>query len=130
MPNWPEMGGVQPVVEPELRITMDTDPRPADAGVVLRVSGEIDIQTSPLLDDHLRRVLAEGASSITVDLGAVTFLDSTGLSVLIAGLKRCQAEAGDLRVVSPRPNVRKVFEVTGLIDVFQIDPIDGEATAG
>ena len=118
------------MVEPELRIAMDTDRRPAYAGVVLRVSGEIDIQTSPLLDDHLQRVLAEGASSITVDLGGVTFLDSTGLSVLIAGLKRCQTEAGDLRVVSPRPNVRKVFEVTGLTDAFQIDPPDGQATPG
>jgi anti-sigma B factor antagonist len=117
-------------VESALRVTMDTDPRSAEAGVVLRVAGEIDIQTSPLLDDHLQRVLAEGASSITIDLDGVTFLDSTGLSVLITGLKRCQTGGGDLRVVSPRPNVRRVFEITGLIEVFQIDARLGEATPG
>jgi anti-sigma B factor antagonist len=50
----------------------------------------------------------------------VTFLDSTGLSVLIAGLKRCQSSGGELRLVAPRPNVRRVLEITGLTETFHI----------
>jgi anti-sigma B factor antagonist len=114
------------VVESELSVTLDPS-GPGDSWPVLRVSGEVDIQTSPILDEHVQRVLSGGASSMVVDLGEVTFLDSTGLSVLIAGLKGCQNAGGAMRVTSPRPNVRRVFEVTGLSEVFQIDP--GEAPA-
>jgi anti-sigma B factor antagonist len=108
------------VVKQELRVTLEPSGS-GGSGPVLRVSGEVDIQTSPILDEHLQRVL-EGASSMVVDLGGVTFLDSTGLSVLIGGLKRCESAGGALRVASPRPNVRRVFEVTGLAEVFQIAP--------
>jgi len=84
----------------------------------------VDIQTSPILEQHLARVLDQGSTSIVIDLAEVTFLDSTGLSVLVAGLKRCQGSGGDLRVASPQPNVRRVLEVTGLADVFHLDGPD------
>jgi anti-sigma B factor antagonist len=113
------------VVEAELKVTVDPGPGSGESWPILSVSGEVDIQTSPILDEHVERVLGQGASSMVVDLGGVTFLDSTGLSVLIAGLKRCQDAGGTMRVTSPRPNVRRVFEVTGLTDVFQIDPGEG-----
>jgi len=66
----------------------------APSGPTVRVWGEVDVQTSPVLDEQLQSVLDQGPSSVVVDLGEVTFLDSTGLSVLIAGLKRCQAAGG------------------------------------
>jgi anti-sigma B factor antagonist len=114
------------MVEPELRVILDPASESADSWPVLRVFGEVDIQTSPILDEQLRSVLNEGVSSIIVDLGGVTFLDSTGVSVLIAGLKRCQNARGDMRLVSPRPNVRKVLEITGLIEVFHLHAPDEE----
>lgn len=117
------------MVEPELRVTLDSAPTSADSGPVLKVSGEVDIQTSPILDEHLKRAQAEGVSSIVVDLGEVTFLDSTGLSVLIAGLKRCQSAGGNMRLVAPRPNVRRVLEVTGLLDAFRVETDREEGTA-
>ena len=117
------------MVAPELRVTLDS-PTSADSWPVLRVSGEVDIQTSPILDEHLKSAHAEGASSIVVDLGEVTFLDSTGLSVLIAALKRCQSAGGSMRLVSPQPNVRRVLEVTGLTDVFQVESTLDEETPG
>jgi anti-sigma B factor antagonist len=114
------------VVAPELKVVLDPASESSDSWPVLRVFGEVDIQTSPILDEELRRVVGEGVSSIIVDLSEVTFLDSTGLSVLIAGLKRCQNARGDLRLVSPRSNVRKVLEITGLIDVFHLQAPDEE----
>ena len=55
-----------------------------------------------------------------LDLGDVTFLDSTGLSVLLSSLKRCQGEGGSIRLISLQRNVRRVLEITGLTDVFQV----------
>jgi anti-sigma B factor antagonist len=88
---------------------------------VVRVWGEIDIVTSPALDDQLRSVTDQGHPSIVVDLGEVTFLDSTGLSALIGGLRRSKAAGGELHLLSPRPNVRKVLELTGLAEIFHVE---------
>jgi anti-sigma B factor antagonist len=108
------------VVERELRVTVEFGAESATAGPTITVAGEVDIQTSPILEERLVSVLDQGLSSVVVDLGQVTFLDSTGLSVLIAGLKRCQTVGGTLRVVSPQPNVRRVFAITGLADAFAL----------
>ncbi len=116
------------MVERELRVTVDVEPESGSSWPVMSVSGEIDILTSPILDERLQMTLGGGVSSIVVDLSGVTFLDSTGLSVLIAGLKRCQDAGGQMRLVSPRPNVRKVFEITGLADVFQVEARDDDAS--
>ncbi len=118
------------MVEPELSVTVDSGPGSGRAGPVVRVSGEVDIQTSPVLDGHLQRILDEGHASMVVDLSQVTFLDSTGLSVLINALKRCQGAGGQMRLDSPQPHVRRVFEVTGLSDVFDVADPGGTAPAG
>jgi len=109
------------VVERELKVTVDFGTGNPDGRPVLRVAGEIDIETSPALEEQLQAVLDQGHTSVLVDLGQVTFLDSTGLSALIGGLRRCQGVGGELRLVSPRANVRKVLEVTGLVETFHVD---------
>jgi anti-sigma B factor antagonist len=114
------------VVERELRVSLELATDGGDSWPVVRVAGEVDIETSPALEEQLQSVLDQGHASVVVDLGEVTFMDSTGLSALIGGLRRCQAIGGELRLVSPRPNVRKVLEVTGLVDTFQVDDGNGE----
>jgi anti-sigma B factor antagonist len=109
------------VVERELNVTVDLGSESAHSWPVVKVAGEVDIETSPALDERLRSVLDQGYSSVMVDLAGVTFLDSTGLSVLIGGLRRCQDGGGELRLLSPRPNVRKVLEVTGLLGTFRLE---------
>ena len=91
-----------------------------DTWPTVSVAGEVDIQTSPVLEEQLRSVLDQGHPSVFVDLAEVTFLDSTGLSVLVSGLKRCQIAGGELRLLSPRPNVHKVLEITGLTAAFHV----------
>jgi anti-sigma B factor antagonist len=108
------------VVERQLTVTVEFATCTNDVWPVVTVSGEVDVETSPVLEERLTSVLDRGLSSIRIDLADVTFLDSTGLSVLISGLKRCRAAGGELRLLSPRPNVRKVLEITGLTDVFQV----------
>jgi anti-sigma B factor antagonist len=110
------------VTEHQLRVTVDPGSGASGAWPVVRASGEVDIQTSPLLAEQLQAVLDQGHSSVLVHFGDVTFLDSTGLSVLVAGLKRCHSAGGELRLVSPRPNVRRVLEITGLTETLHVDP--------
>jgi anti-sigma B factor antagonist len=117
--------GTKTVVERELQVTVESE----GATPLLRVAGEVDIQTSPILEMELNSLLDQGTTSILVDLAGVTFLDSTGLSVLIAGLKRCQTTGGDLRLQSPRPNVLRVLEITGLTDAFQVGGASDQAPA-
>jgi len=92
----------------------------SQGSAVVAVAGEIDVYTSPVLQERLVDVIKDGESHITLDMSSVTFLDSTGLGVLITALKRCRSADGDLVLVTAQPNVLKVLEITGLNDVFQV----------
>lgn len=94
--------------------------RVAGALPVIAVSGEIDVATAPQLRESLHRVIAEGGKTIVLDLLGVTFLDSTALGVLVGALKRCRELGGDLHVVVADPRIMKIFEITGLTNVFTI----------
>jgi anti-sigma B factor antagonist len=87
---------------------------------VIAVSGEIDVATAPQLRECLHRVIAQGDATIVLDLLGVTFLDSTALGVLVGALKRCRELGGELHVVVADPRIMKIFEITGLTNVFTI----------
>ena len=86
----------------------------------VRLLGELDMATASLLRDALARVVSAGPSLVTVDLSDLAFIDSTGLSVLITGLKDVRQAGGDMALRSPSPATRKVLEITGLTEVFSI----------
>ncbi|HEX2047373.1 MAG TPA: STAS domain-containing protein [Acidimicrobiales bacterium] len=86
----------------------------------VRLLGELDMSTASQLSDELVRLASAGASVVTVDLSDLAFIDSTGLSVLITGLKQLRQQGGDLALRSPTPGTRKVLEITGLTEVFFI----------
>lgn len=96
---------------------------------VVSAEGEVDVSTAPALRQRLYE-LPESAK-VVVDLSEVTFLDSTGLGVLVAALKRVRESdaGGDLRLVVTRPQVSKVLEVTGLSTVFSVFSSLDEALA-
>jgi anti-sigma B factor antagonist len=86
---------------------------------VVVVRGEIDVATSPTLRAELAELLAHGAGSITLDLTAVSFIDSSGLGVLVGALKRLRDGGGEtFNIVAARSGVRRVFEITGLDQLF------------
>jgi anti-sigma B factor antagonist len=87
---------------------------------VVAVRGEIDVATAPQLRERLHHVIAEGNATVVLDLLEVSFLDSTALGVLVGGLKRCRELGGDMRVVVADPRIIKIFEITGLTNVFSI----------
>lgn len=96
-------------------VTTRTDER-----AVVRVAGELDPATAPQLAEELLGLAGAGARSVTLDLAELTFIDSTGLSVLIDGLRLLRDAKGDLALRSPNPSTMKIFEITGLTGVFAI----------
>lgn len=98
---------------------------------VLTVRGEVDVYTAPRLRERLVELASEGHYKIVVDLEGVDFLDSTGLGVLVGGLKRLRSHDGDLYLVCTQHRILKVFEITGLTKVFSIfDSVDAASQAG
>ena len=101
---------------------LTTRTEPGDGFVTLRVSGEIDLYTAPALRDAALAALRQHGTCLRVDLGKVTFMDSTGIEVLLATRRRAELEGGSLTLLSPTQAVRRVIEVTGLDKLFTIDP--------
>ena len=88
---------------------------PADAPVAtLEVTGEIDIATTPPLREAIRRLLAERTGPMLVDLGGVTFMDSTGLAVLLDLRRDAGAAERPLAIVCPEGPARLLLAVTGI----------------
>src|SRR5712691_11735277 len=92
---------------------------------VLAVRGEVDVYTAPRLRERLVELVSQGKHQIVVDLEGVDFLDSTGLGVLVGGLKRLRSHDGDLSLVCTHSRILKVFEISGVTRVFAIhDSVD------
>lgn len=99
--------------------------RELDGRAVVAVAGEIDVYTAPKLRDSITELVAAGSYDIIIDLEAVEFLDSTGLGVLVGGLKKVRAHNGSLELVCSQERLLKIFRITGLAKVFVIhDTID------
>ena len=82
-------------------------------------AGEIDLATADQLAERLRPVLDTGAADVIVDLGAVTFLDSTGLRVLLSARRRLEADGRQLHVRNPSRSVQRVFVLSGLDELVE-----------
>ncbi len=96
---------------------------------IIAVAGEIDLYTAPDLKQLLTQVIEDGASGVVMDLSETTFLDSTGLGVLIGGLKRLRSRDGALAVVNVDDSISRTFEITGLDQIFTIRTSRDEALA-
>jgi anti-sigma B factor antagonist len=90
------------------------------ARTVISVTGEIDVYTAPTLRARLNELVSQGQYDLVVDMAGVEFLDSTGLGVLVGGLKRTRSHQGNLRLVCHQEKIIKVFRITGLTKVFPI----------
>jgi|GEM_PF-492121 len=86
------------------------------------VTGEIDLATAPAFRETLLGVLhTHGPAVLDIDLAGVTFLDCTGIGALVA-VRNAAVHAGShVRVCHPQPIVRRILEVTGLLDVLAVE---------
>lgn len=99
--------------------------REEDGRAIVAVGGEIDVYTAPKLRDQITELVSNGSYNIVIDLEAVEFLDSTGLGVLVGGLKKVRAHDGSLELICSQERLLKIFRITGLAKVFVIhDSVD------
>lgn len=87
--------------------------------VVTLVRGDIDVATAPRLSEALRAAARESEPRMIVDLGQVSFMDSTGIHTLLEAVQLCASNGGELILARPTGPVRRVLEVAGVSDRFR-----------
>lgn len=97
---------------------------------VVQVSGEIDVATAPALDAAMREQIDAGHLVLVLDMHRVTFLDSSGLGVLVSHHKTLRRHRGCLRIANASARVLTVLTITALNDVFALYPSVQAALAG
>jgi len=87
---------------------------------IVTVGGEVDLETASQLGDHALEALRDVSPHLVLDLAGVTFMDSTGLKVLLSIQRRTDLAAGSFAVVGATRAVRRILELTGLDQTFRL----------
>jgi anti-anti-sigma factor len=95
---------------------LDVEVRDGDQAVLIGVSGELDLASSPGLEQELESRAASGAQLVIVDLRQLEFMDSTGLSVLVRGHQRATERGQRFAVVKGPQQVQRLLSLTGVAD--------------
>ena len=96
---------------------------------VLTLRGEIDVYTAPRMRQAIVDLVDAGSLTVVIDMDKVDFLDSTGLGVLVEGLKRVRTRGGTLSIVITQDKILKIFDITGLNKAFPIHRSVDDAVA-
>jgi len=102
--------------EPDWQLTLDQQPD----RTVVRVTGDLDLETAPELLSRTDGILAAGPGAVVVDLSGLAFIDSSGLSALIRMNQRMVGSGRPFEIISPPRAVAKAFEITGLDQVLPL----------
>jgi anti-sigma B factor antagonist len=94
---------------------------------IVELTGEIDVYTSPKVKDAITDLIDKGRYNLIISLEDVRYIDSTGLGVLIGALKRVREHGGSVSLVCTNPQIKKIFEITGLVKIFGMH--ENEASA-
>jgi anti-sigma B factor antagonist len=94
---------------------------------VLPLEGEIDLHVSPGLERSLTSIIKKHPDQVVVDLSGVTFIDSSGMAVLIRAMQSVKEYGGKLTLSGVNDNLRPIFEIARLDQVFVIEPGTGES---
>ena len=106
-----------------------TDEGQSDSTIIVSVTGDLDLWNAPALEQRLRRCLDQGSQWVVVDLSDAAFLDSSGLGALTNSKRRIERKGGRLVVINTDDQMRRVFELTGLMRVLNVVPDRAHALA-
>jgi anti-sigma B factor antagonist len=87
---------------------------------VLSLEGEIDLHVSPRVAVSLRQMIAKKPKQLVVDLSRVTYLDSSGLAVMIEAMQNVEKYGGKFALAGMQETVRSIFDIARLDQVFRI----------
>lgn len=88
---------------------------------VVTLRGELDFDEAPALERVLAELRGAGAREIVVDVCELMFIDSSGISALVAAARATSADRGSLVVASPTPHVQRVFDIVRLAELVGIE---------
>jgi anti-anti-sigma factor len=106
-----------------------TDQGQSNSTVIVSVTGDLDLWNAPALEQRLRWCLDQGSQWVVVDLSEAAFLDSSGLGALTNSKRRIERKGGRLVVINTNDQMRRVFELTGLMRVLNVVPDRAHALA-
>ncbi len=118
----------KPRNERSSRVTLKVDEAEQGSWTVLRMSGELDLVTSPVVRQSVHEAVAEGQHDVVLDLSEVFFCDSSGVGVLIASRRLMKSCGGRLRLILPArgaedgSHVNKVLGALGVRRLFDVYP--------
>lgn len=101
---------------------LDVDIAVRGGWAVVAVRGELDLATGPQLRQEIASLVADGHRQIAVDLTALDFIDSIGLGLLVAAMKRVRSVDGTMFVAADDDRIRRPFELTGLDVALNLVP--------
>jgi anti-sigma B factor antagonist len=104
--------------------------RNADTTTVISVGGELDLASSPALEEELERVAQSDAQLVVVDLRNLEFMDSTGLSVLVRAHQRAEENNRRLGLVNGSQQVQRLLTLTGVADRLMLTDVPDELLGG
>ncbi|HEU4425561.1 MAG TPA: STAS domain-containing protein [Pilimelia sp.] len=96
---------------------------------IIAVAGELDMATAPRLQACITELVDSGQKRLVFDLSELSFCDSTGLSIFVRAKNNCDDVGGVVRLAAPQRSVRRILEVSGLIEVLPTFPTVDEAVA-
>lgn len=94
---------------------------------LVEVDGEIDVYTSPKVKEAINELIEKGHYHLVINLEGVRYIDSTGLGVLIGALKKVREHDGNISLICTNPQIKKIFNITGLVKIFGISKNEEEA---
>ena len=87
----------------------------------VKVHGEVDVYTAPKLREIVFPLSEKESAQIVIDLSGVSYMDSTGLGVIVGVFKSCRAHNGELKLIGLSDRLKRLFEITGLADILNIN---------
>ena len=109
---------------------MNASVEPRGDVIIVHISGSVDGLTSEDLQRVFSSEVEAGHHKLVADFGAVDYTSSAGLRVLLATLKRTRSVNGDLKVAAPRPEVRKVLDLSGFTGILSVFATVDDAVKG
>ena len=101
-------------------MSLEIESKIQDSIIEIKPIGEVDIYTSPELKNQIFSLIEERNTSIISDGESLEYIDSTGLGVLMSIYKKMQENSLNLEIINLKPNIYKLFDITGLNKVFNI----------
>ena len=106
---------------------MNLDFKMIENSLIVRLSGEFDLHTADYFKEQIEDKLSSKINNLILDLSEIKFIDSSGLGAILAKYKQLNNRGGKLAIVNPTPQVKRIFELSGILKIINIYSSEQEA---